>query len=108
VNARQAWAQHLINAAPDAPRYGSPEWLALPESHPAKIAAVVVAAESWARDGDDLEERLRREVLALSRAYMQAEDAEYVATYQRGYAPDPNLPAQIEAEYWDWIRGEAA
>jgi hypothetical protein len=107
MNARREWAQRLIDRAPNPPAYNSPEWLALPESHPAKVAAVVVAAESWARDGDELEERLRREVLALSRANKQAEDAEYVANYQRGYGPDPELPAQVEAEYWDWIRGAA-
>jgi hypothetical protein len=106
VNARQEWAQRLIARHPSPPAYGSPEWLELPESHPAKIAAVVIAAECWATDGDELENRLRREVLALSRANKQAEDAEYVASYQR---PARTLPdaAELEAEFWEWIRGAA-
>jgi hypothetical protein len=106
VSARQEWAQCLISRHPSPPAYGSPEWLALPESHPAKIAAVVVAAECWARDGDELEYRLRSEVLALSRANKLAEDAEYVASYQR---PAQTLPdaAELEAEFWDWVRGAA-
>lgn len=116
MNARREWARHLLAAAPDAPSYGSPEWLALPESSPAKVAAVVRAAECWAIDGDDLEARLRLEVLALSRAYKRAEDAEYVAgckawakTWAGGvHHPDPNLPARIEAEYREWLRGDVA
>jgi hypothetical protein len=106
VNARQEWAWNLVGRHPSPPTYGSPEWLALPESHPAKIAAVVIAAECWARDGDELEDRLRSEVLALSRANKLAEDAEYVARYQR---PTRTLPdaAELEAEFWDWIRGAA-
>lgn len=106
MNARREWAQRFIDRAPNPPAYGSPEFLALPEGHPAKIAAVVVAAESWARDGDELEERLRREVLALSRANKQAEDAEYVAQVSAGYDRRPD-PAELEAEFWDWIRGAA-
>jgi hypothetical protein len=96
----------MIATAPAAPVYGSPEWLALPEGSPAKVAAVVRAAECWARDGDELEDRLRSEVLALSRANKLAEDAEYVAGYQR---PQRTLPdaAELEAEFWDWIRGAA-
>ena len=116
MNARQEWAWHLLAAAPDAPSYGSPEWLALPEGSPAKVAAVVRAAECWAVDGDELEGRLRTEVLALTRANKQAEDAEYVAgceswakTWEGGvHHPDPDLPSQLEAEFRDWIRGDAA
>lgn len=107
MNARREWAQRFIDRAPNPPVFGSPAFLALPDGHPSKISSVIVAAESWARDGDELEDRLRREVLALSRANKKTEDAEYVATYQRAYAPDPDLPAQLEAEYWDWIRGAA-
>jgi hypothetical protein len=107
VNARREWAAHLIQrGGPDIPIYGSPEFLALPEGSPAKIGSVVRAAEAWAMDGDQLEERLRLEVLALSRANKIAEDAEYVASYQR---PTRTLPdaAELEAEFWDWIRGAA-
>lgn len=110
MNARQQWARHLIERNPQPPAYGSTEWLALPESHPAKIAAVVVAAECWAMDGDELEERLRREVLALSRANKQAEGAEYVANVALGTAYYDRRPAtdEVEAEFWDWVWGDAA
>lgn len=97
----------MIARAPDAPSYGSPEWCALPEGSPAKVAAVVIAAESWARDGDELEDRLRREVLALSRANKQAEDGEYVARVQHGYDDRRPNAAELEAEFWDWVRGAA-
>lgn len=43
------------------------------------MAAVVVAAEAWATDGDDLEGRLRAEIDAGREAAKRAEDAEYQA-----------------------------
>jgi hypothetical protein len=106
MNARQRWARILIDRNPHPPAYGTPEWLALPEAHPAKIAAVVIAAECWAMDGDELEDRLRREVLALSRSNKHAEDAEYVARFQ---GPSRTLPHadELEAEFWEWVRGAA-
>lgn len=105
---RQEWAANLIRrAGDDVPSYGSPEWLALPESHPAKVAAVVIAAESWAMDGDDLERRLRAEVLALSGANKRSEDDEYVEQIRLGYDRRPDT-AELEAEFWDWIRGDVA
>lgn len=106
MKARQQWARHLIERHPNPPTYGSPEWLALPESHPAKISAVVVAAESWAMDGDELEERLRREILALSRANKHAEDADYVVRMSTPLRSMPDA-AELEADFWDWIRGAA-
>lgn len=107
MNARREWAQRFIDRAPNPPKYGSPEFLALPDGHPAKISSVIVAGESWARDGEELEERLRHEVLALSRANKQAEDAEYVAQMGAGYdrRPDGN---ELEAEFWEWVRGDVA
>ncbi|WP_017583876.1 hypothetical protein [Nocardiopsis valliformis] len=60
---RREWARRLISRgnAPTAPppRYGSEEWCNLPDSHPAKIAAVVLAAESWAWGNDVLAARDR-------------------------------------------------
>jgi hypothetical protein len=79
TTARRAWARVLIRRAQDPPRYGSPEWLALDDTDRAKIAAVVAAAECWAQEADDLEDRLRRELVARWHAEKQAEDAEYVA-----------------------------
>jgi hypothetical protein len=51
TTARRAWARVLIRRAPDPPVYGSPEWLALDDTDPAKVAAVVAAAECWAQEG---------------------------------------------------------
>lgn len=109
MNARTEWARHLLAAAPDAPAYGSPEWLALPEGSPAKVAAVVRAAECWAVDGDELEQRLRVEVMALSRANKREEDSEYVARIRAGAGFYDRRPdkAELEAEFWDWVRGAA-
>ena len=76
---RRRWAQSLIRKAPNPPRYGSPAWLALPEGSPGKIASVVVAAEAWALDDDDVEARLHRLLEDERRAFKQAEDADYQA-----------------------------
>ena len=46
------------------PPYGSTDWVALPEGSPEKIAAVVVAAECWAVDGEELPARLAVEIEA--------------------------------------------
>ncbi|RYB90839.1 hypothetical protein EUA06_11220 [Nocardioides glacieisoli] len=72
------------------------------------MAAVVRAAECWAVDGDELEERLRTEVMALSRANKREEDAEYVARIRTGarYYDRRQPKAEIEAEFWDWVRGD--
>ena len=64
---RSEWARRMIaRAAAPVPAYGSTEWLALPDGDARKVASVVAAAESWALDGDELEERLRAECMALS------------------------------------------
>ena len=63
------------------PRYGSPEWEALPTGDPRVFAAVVAAAESWRRDGTDeaIAARLRQELdesdrLLLARQFGAASD----------------------------------
>ncbi|WP_299057067.1 hypothetical protein [uncultured Nocardioides sp.] len=78
MNRRRQWAYKLVRkAAPNSPAYGTAEWLALPESSPEKIAAVVRAAECWAREGDELEEKLRHEVALARRAFKVEEDRGY-------------------------------
>ncbi len=80
VAARRRWAYSLIRrASTPVPSYGSAEWLQLPDGTAAKVAAVVVAAESWARELDDLPDRLERELDERRRAEKAAEDAEYQA-----------------------------
>jgi hypothetical protein len=56
---RRYWARRMIDKAHGAeiPTYGSPEWACLPEDDARWVAAVVIAAESWARAGDTLEGR---------------------------------------------------
>ena len=77
---RRCWASSLIRrAGKPPPSYGSPDWLALPEGSPAKVASVVVAAEAWALDGDDVEARLHRQLEDERRAFKDAEDADYQA-----------------------------
>ncbi|HEY9411434.1 MAG TPA: DUF2742 domain-containing protein [Jiangellaceae bacterium] len=46
------------------PRYGTPEWEALPDGDPRVFAAVVIAAECWRRDGtpEAIAARLRQEL----------------------------------------------
>jgi hypothetical protein len=46
VAARKKWAYALLRKCTlPAPKYGSAEWLALPLRDPARVAAVVIAAE---------------------------------------------------------------
>jgi hypothetical protein len=117
VNARIEWAARLIRAAgKPIPRYGTPDWQALAEGSPAKIAAVVVAAESWAREGDELEERLRAEVEMSRVAFKADEDADYCARRDahreswtgRGFRSDPRMQGEIETEWRDWMNGAAS
>lgn len=78
--ARRAWSRALIERAQPGPipEFGDADWLNLPDAHPAKVAAVVVAAESWVTEGEDAPTRLLTEVEALARSHKAAEDADYV------------------------------
>lgn len=79
---RKSWARELIDrASRPIQKYGSAEWCALPLDDPNRIAAVVVAAEAWAWDWENLEQNLRREVEDLRAAFKREEDAEYVRSY---------------------------
>lgn len=56
------WARRLIDkAAGDIPIYGSPEWDALDDTDPRKVAACVRAAEAWRQDGEP--DAIRAQVL---------------------------------------------
>lgn len=90
VVARRRWAYKLISQAPEPPpTYGSHAWLGLPEGDRTKVAAVVVAAEAYARAGDDLVLDLTREVDERRRAHKLEEDSEYAerAAAHRQTAP---------------------
>ena len=99
ISIRRGWAYALIRrAAYPSPPYGSSAWLALPEGDSAKVAAVVVAAEAWAQDGDTLPERLADEVSRAREAFKAEEDAEYVARAQAHREGAPRLRARSFAE----------
>jgi len=73
---RARWARRLIDAAEKPlPQYGSADWQALPDGDARKIAAVVVAAECWATDADNLAEA----VMLEAEAFKRTEDADYQA-----------------------------
>lgn len=80
VTARRAWSYQFIRRAKTPPpSYGSREWLALANDDPRQVAACVVAAECWARGGDDIPGRLEREVAASREAFVRAENQDYKA-----------------------------
>jgi PHD/YefM family antitoxin component YafN of YafNO toxin-antitoxin module len=113
---RRAWAYAMISRCHKPPaKYGSAEWLALPDG-PEKVAAVVLAAEAWAIDGDTLLERLEAEVLFEREAFKMTEDAAYLARAEAhrqewtgaGFRPDPTIAADIDREWREWVGGDAA
>lgn len=73
---RKAWARQYIRRAPEAPLYGSPEWLALPEG-PEKVAAVVKAAECWRTEQEDEMARLRAQCIGAAMEAKRAADADW-------------------------------
>lgn len=77
VERRKAHARLFIRRAPDAPIYGSEEWLALPDG-PAKVAAVYKAAEAWLTEHEEALARLRAEHLAAAMEAKRADDAAFV------------------------------
>jgi len=88
---RRYWARRMVDRAKGAelPSYGSAEWFLLPEGDARRVAAVVVAAEAWARAGDDLILDLTRELDARCRAHKLEADREYAgrAAAHRETAP---------------------
>lgn len=78
--ARKRWAYSLIRrTASPPPAYGTPEWLALSDSDPAKVAAVVVAAEAWTGQMDTMAEDIIRELDERRRVDKELDDAAYQA-----------------------------
>lgn len=97
VDARKSWARPYIAADRDAPAYGTPEWLALPDG-PTKIAAVVRAAECWATDGDNLEANLTAELdaaaafaakTAADETFVRRRDAHRLEWSRKSWRPHP-------------------
>jgi hypothetical protein len=75
-----AWARAIITrgrTVGDVPSYGSHDWCALPAADPRRIAALVVAAESWRADEPGRWwARVQREAeqLGVRRAYLAGID----------------------------------
>ncbi len=114
---RRAWAYRFIaRVQTPPPEYGSPAWVALPDSDPRKVAAVVIAAEALVYDQSNWLERQRLEIEAGWRAHKAAEDAQFHAraTEHReswtgsGFAPGPRLAEEIAREWEQWAGGDAA
>lgn len=122
---RRVWARALIDrAAKPIPPYGSDEWHQLPEACAERIAAVVIAAECWALDGDDLPSRLARELDDRSLAEKHATDwidqqaasehAEQWAHLSRSGVPFTGQPVpprpleQVGREHLRLVRGDAS
>lgn len=81
---RRYWSRALIDrGTANRPRFGDTRWLCLPDDHPDKLAAAIVAAEMWAEDGDNLEANLRHEIergrATVLQAIKEHEDATYRA-----------------------------
>jgi hypothetical protein len=101
AESRRAWAYALISrAATPPPAYGSPEWLALPESSPEKVASVVLAAEKCLIDWE-------ADKAAQDAAFVAARDQHRAAWNGRGFRPDPRMAADIDREWREWAGGAA-
>lgn len=70
------WARHFLDTVGErpVPLYGSPEWAALSDNDPLRVASCVRAAEAWAAAGDPaaLAARLATEI-AVARAQERPE-----------------------------------
>lgn len=111
VEERRGWALAMMGRARgDYPRYGTPEWLALPDG-PEKVAAVVRAAESFALECELFDEWLAAETKAAEdHAWRNARDRQRAAwDAQRGrFRPDPTIAAEVAQDWREWARGEAS
>jgi len=92
IQPQPTWATALIRAAGGrVPEYGSPEWHALPEDSPARVASCVIAAECW-RQYTDPEETARRLAAEVAELRYQQECYE----------------AQVAEEEWQAVRDRLA
>lgn len=103
VHRPTTWAQERIAAATrvpwawagqSLPDYGSPEWLALAEEDPRKLAAALVAAEVERYERESLAERLREEVRQMRRWWLEDEAAGWADV--AASLPTPSRPTFSE------------
>lgn len=120
---RRQWARTLIRRGEadgaTIPRYGTDAWHRLSQDDPRRIAGVVIAAESWATDADDVPGRLRRELYDAAVAAEAIEEEGWrraVAMVRDLGRPSPRDPlnprgrsyAERRANEQAWIRGEVS
>ncbi|MGI8578631.1 MAG: hypothetical protein ACR2KG_12140 [Nocardioidaceae bacterium] len=92
--ARRSWSYRLIRKAmAPVPPFGSREWVDLPEGSAERIASVVVAAEAWATDRDELPAHLAYELDAMRAESKRLDDDAYVARY-RAHRRDFKAPTR--------------
>jgi hypothetical protein len=120
IRRRRAFARHHIDDAArrgPVPRYGSPDWHALPYPDPRRWAAIIVAAEAWTVDGDDLPGRLRLELEADAAAEQLLFDQAFAAMAadirrkagRPSYAELQHRRGELTDEQLvDWYRANAA
>jgi hypothetical protein len=90
------WATALIRAGGErVPDYGSPEWAALPDDSPAKVAACVLAAECWRAETDPawIAWRLRAE---LDEHHAEEADARWTPEVVAAVHRSANRPSYVE------------
>lgn len=112
---RRCWAYAMISrCSTPPPRYGSEAWTALTDGDVRKVAGVVIAAEQWAIDGDNLESKLRAELDNVRRAVKEALDAEYVDRRDshrdnwtgKAFRPSETIASEVEAEFCEWLEDD--
>jgi hypothetical protein len=106
VAARKAWARALIARAPDAPLYGSPEFLALPDG-PEKVSSVCKAAESYLTSLEDEMARLRAQAEFTAKITEDLEWSERADAHRRewsgrGFRRNQAIAAEVEREWRNW------
>ena len=98
---RRAWAYAMVSRCQTPPpAYGSLEWLALPDGSVEKVAAVILAAEKCAIDWE-ADKALEDQV------FVAGQRRHRTSWTGRGFRPDPQLQADIEREWRDWVGGAA-
>lgn len=117
--ARREWANRFLSrASKPLPVYGSAEWVALPDSAPEKVAAVVAAAERELL-GRLLEEMQTRAELEYAAArFKEADDAAFRTAGQAHreawngkagtFRPDPQIAREVAQDWQEWTRGDVA
>lgn len=79
---RRGWASAHIRDAKSRgpiPRYGDHAWHQLTATDPRRWAAIIIAAECWASDGDDIPGRLRRDLAHQADIDEQLLDEDFAA-----------------------------